>query len=320
MATILPPDEPSLATIVAALQAGDLVALPTETVYGLAANALDATACRKVFEAKGRPATDPLIVHVRNSSHARELATWNRRAEILVATFWPGPLTLILPRKAIIPDVVTAGGPTVALRSPGHALFRRILETSRLALAAPSANPFGGVSPTTAQHVYAGLGARVPYILDGGSCEIGIESTIVAVPEKGPVRILRPGGISREQLVEVLGEEVEADTVTASADQAQEAPGQLSRHYAPQTRLLLHPFGAEIPKETRIFFARPRHPTATDRWLCEDGNPATAARNLYAVLRELDATGGDVAHVELAPESGIGLAINDRLRRAAAEK
>ena len=188
------PTPRNLRRLASALQRGELVAIPTETVYGLAAHALDARACRAIFRAKGRPANDPLIVHVLDLAHAEELAEFNEAARRVTRRFWPGPLTLVLPKKACVPDIVTSGGDTVALRAPAHPLARRILELARVPLAAPSANPFSYISPTSASHVRQGLGRRIKHILDGGESAVGVESTVLDLTTDRPV-LLRPGGV-----------------------------------------------------------------------------------------------------------------------------
>jgi L-threonylcarbamoyladenylate synthase len=190
------PTLPNLLWLARVLREGGLVAIPTETVYGLAAHALDARACRAIFRAKGRPANDPLIVHVLDLAHAEQLAEFNDAARRLTRAFWPGPLTLVLPKRACVPAIVTSGGATVALRAPSHPLARRLLKLAGVPLAAPSANPFSYISPTTAAHVRDGLGARIPHILDGGECDVGVESTVVDLTQPSRPRILRPGAIS----------------------------------------------------------------------------------------------------------------------------
>ena len=315
------------------LRSGGLVAVPTETVYGLAAHALDATACARVFEAKGRPAYDPLIVHVSSRAAADRVATFNTPAEVLAAAFWPGPLTLILPKKPCVPDAVTSGRTTVAVRVPAHPAMHALLERSGLPLAAPSANPFGYISPTTAAHVQAGLGDRIDHILDGGPCTIGVESTIVDVRDPLDPVVLRPGGVPVEALAAALGRPVRVHrpaTATApqrSAPEGELAPGMLERHYSPRTPLLVRdvPFSADAlrtpsPRVARVCFARPPASAAPDvRFLSASGDLAEAAHALFALLRELDAAGLERIEVEPAPDTGLGVAINDRLRRAAAK-
>ncbi|MDP0499462.1 MAG: L-threonylcarbamoyladenylate synthase [Verrucomicrobiota bacterium JB022] len=318
----------SLEFLAGRLKAGEVVALPTETVYGLAANALNPTACRQIFEIKGRPLIDPLIVHVGSQNAARRLAEWPEKALLLAEHFWPGPLTLVLPKKKLVPDLVTAGRDTVALRQPAHPLALRLLTGYDLQLAAPSANPFGYVSPTTLDHVEASLGERVAWGLEGGPCQVGVESTIVAVTKAGEVGLLRPGGVSVEALEQVLGQPVN-DLRRAAPDHVKEglaAPGMLARHYSPSTPLALFA-GGETPAvgegEAIVWQKRPASGPAIDGqtfWLSEDGNPAVVARELFGMLRRLDERGFPRVWFELAEDSGLGLAINDRLGRAAAKR
>jgi L-threonylcarbamoyladenylate synthase len=298
------------------------VAVPTETVYGLAANALDAKACAAIYRAKRRPATDPLIVHLHSARGLAAVCVPNRSAEKLAAKFWPGPLTLVLPKTDAVPDVVTANGSSVAVRVPAHPLFRRLLKLSGLPLAAPSANPFGYVSPTTAKHVRDGLGERIGYILDGGDADIGVESTIVDLRDESRPQLLRPGAVTREQIERVLGRTVAVPArKAADVRHAQAAPGMLARHYSPKTRVVLHERILSTPArdEAYVFLRRPKQaPTGNVFWLDERGELRGVARRLFATLRSLDRAGFKALHVELAPDEGIGIAINDRLRRAAA--
>ena len=223
-----------LARLARRLQAGELVAVPTETVYGLAANALDARACRRIFVAKGRPANDPLIVHIHALTQLNEIAQINPAVLKLARAFWPGPLTFVLPKKPIVPDAVSAGLPSVAVRMPSHPLFRRLLRLTEVPLAAPSANRFGYVSPTTAEHVRTGLGDKISHILDGGPCAIGLESTIVDLRDPRKPRLLRPGAVTLAELSRTLGIRVRPAPTRARAG-GQLAPGLLARHYSPRT-------------------------------------------------------------------------------------
>lgn len=315
-----------LARLARALRRGELVAVPTETVYGLAANALDARACRKIFAAKGRPSSDPLIVHIYAWKDLAPIAEPNAAALLLAKKFWPGPLTLVLPKKFVVPGVVTAGRPSVAVRMPRHPLFRRLLKSSGLPLAAPSANSFGYVSPTTAGHVLAGLGGKIRHILDGGPAAIGLESTIVDLRNPARPSLLRPGAVTRAELERALGCRVPTATVARHpARGAQLAPGLLARHYSPRTPMVLHPrikpseVRAGDAREAWLFLAKPRTLTGANvRWLDARGNLRRAAWRLFARLRTLDAGGFRKIHAELAPGTGLAEAINDRLRRAAA--
>lgn len=316
----------NLARLAHALHAGELVAVPTETVYGLAANALDAAACRRIFRAKRRPAADPLIVHIHDQRQLHELAVSNDAATRLAAAFWPGPLTIVLPKLARVPSVVSAGLPSVAVRMPSHPLFRRLLKLAGLPLAAPSANPFGYVSPTSAEHVRAGLGGRIRHILDGGPAAIGLESTIIDVRDPRRPRLLRPGAISQAQLEAVLGVPVRigARRGRAKPDTAQVAPGLLKRHYSPRTpavlhdRLSLRDVAGSPGSEAWIFIARPSGKKSGNVfWLDPRGDLRGAARRLFQTLRAVDAGGVTRIHLECATGDGLAVAINDRLRRAA---
>jgi L-threonylcarbamoyladenylate synthase len=308
-----------VAAAAALLRAGELVAIPTETVYGLAANALDERACLRIFEVKRRPAFDPLIVHVRSRVQVEELcAEVPPMAEVLMRTFWPGPLTLVLPKRPRVPDLVTSGLDTVAVRQPAHPLTQRLLEALPFPLAAPSANLFGQVSPTTAQHVVDQLGDAIPYVLDGGPCAVGVESTIVGW-EDGRCVLYRPGGVALEALEEIAGRVDPARREVLPA-----APGMLESHYAPRTPLLLGDVDALLAAHAGrriavLAFARPREAHAL-RVLSPRGDLAEAARELFAALRALDASGAERIVAERVPEAGLGRAINDRLRRAAAAR
>lgn len=299
-----------------------MVAVPTETVYGLAGNALDARACRGIFQAKRRPATDPLIVHLHSAAQLEQVAMANPAALRLAKAFWPGPLTLVLPRKPAIPDVVTAGRDSVAVRVPSHPVFRRLLRLAALPLAAPSANPFGYVSPTTAEHVRDGLEGRIRYILDGGSATIGLESTIVDVRDPRQPRLLRPGAITRAELEEALGTPVALPPrAVAKTHGGQLAPGLLTRHYSPRTPVSLHDrlVARGHAREAYVYFRKPGGINGPNVfWLDERGDARGAARRLFGMLRKLDGAGFARIHIELAPGEGLADAINDRLRRAAA--
>lgn len=304
------------------LRTGHCVALPTETVYGLAADALNPAALAQVFTIKGRPLLDPLIVHVLDQAALAEVAEPDERLTLL-AGFWPGPLTVVLRRKPCVPDLVTASKPTVAVRIPAHPIFREVLRLSGRPLAAPSANPFGYVSPTKAGHVSDSLGARCPWIVDGGACTHGVESTILDLSVPGRARLLRPGPVTREALQAKLGP-IEVVTRAPSQQVAQDAPGMLERHYSPATRVELFARGAQptvaTGKVARLLLARrsdlPVGPE--DFYLSEHGSAEEGARHLFDLLRQLDARGFDVIQAELAEAVGIGVAYNDRLTRAAA--
>lgn len=308
-----------LDTAAAILRAGGLVGMPTETVYGLAADATNAEAVLGIFIAKGRPTFDPLIVHVADPEGAWAVAEPTPRARLLAAACWPGPLTLVLRRRATIPDVVTSGLETVGVRCPDHPLARELIRRAGRPLAAPSANPFGFISPTTAAHVRDQLGDRVGAILDGGPCAIGIESTVLLVDPQ-PV-ILRPGGLTRERLEELLGEPVAvANAQARAASIALPAPGLLASHYAPRTPLRLLEEGEPWPTDPRIgrlALGGPLPAGGPTELLSQSGDLAEAARTLFASLRRLDASGATDLVARLVPAIGLGLGINDRLRRAA---
>lgn len=302
------------------LRAGELVAIPTETVYGLAANAFSETAVLKIFEAKGRPAFDPLIVHTHSVEGFSQIAvSIPDMAYRLAEAFMPGPLTLILPKKAQVPLLVTSGHETVGIRIPNHPLTLSLLRELEFPLAAPSANPFGYVSPTTAQHVEQQLGLRIPYILDGGPCSIGIESTIISLAG-GQVQVLRLGGLALEEIEQVLGRPV--DQVQTSSSNPQ-APGMLISHYAPRKKVVLgdlsqlleqyagQPVGLLSFRNT--YAAVPlQHQVA----LSPAGDVREAAQHLFSALRCLDAQPVELILAEYVPEVGLGRAVNDRLRRA----
>lgn len=307
------------------LSAGELVAIPTETVYGLAANAFHEVAVLKVFEAKQRPAFDPLIVHVHSmeqlASVVRELPP---EAEALMKAFWPGPLTLVLPKHSRIPDLVTSGLDTVGVRMPAHPLTLELLRSLPFPLAAPSANPFGYVSPTTAQHVADQLGDRIPYILDGGPCAVGVESTILGFEREGQDQaqghwvLYRAGGVPVEAIEQVIGK------VRPQVKQVLPvAPGMLESHYAPRKPVFIGDI-ATLLKEHPGRAAVISFTTMHEAWRCEVLSPAgdlkEAARHLFATLRALDASEADVILAEAFPDEGLGRAINDRLRRAAAKR
>ncbi|WP_017733489.1 L-threonylcarbamoyladenylate synthase [Nafulsella turpanensis] len=300
------------------LEQGALVAIPTETVYGLAANAFDPEAALRIFEAKRRPSFDPLIVHTHSLEKAAEfLKEIPSEARQLAEAFWPGPLTLLLPKNAKIPDVVTSGLPAVAVRIPRHPLSLQLLEQLDFPLAAPSANPFGYISPTTATHVADQLGDQVPYILDGGPCEVGVESTIIGF-EGSKTIVYRLGGMGIEDLAPYC---TDIELMPHSSSNPQ-APGQLKSHYAPRIPVLignLTEMLRKYPKEEvavlsfRDFYPEVRHIT-----LSPSGDLNEAAQNLFKALRELDKMPVRRILAERVPDYGLGRAINDRLSRAAA--
>ena len=303
------------------LQQGELVAIPTETVYGLAANALNPDAVLKIYETKGRPAFNPLIVHVHDAGEFEKYAIEvHPMIKILAEKFSPGPLTYVLPKKSVVPDIVTGGGDTVALRVPGHPLTLKLLSQLDFPLAAPSANPFGYISPVLAEHVAEQLDGKIPYILDGGHSMIGLESTVVTV-ENNKLVVLRIGGVPIEDLHEVAGE-VELRINLSSNPKS---PGQLKSHYAPRIPLMVGDVaqmgkGQSGKKLAVLVFSERNHSAnvVAQEVLSPSRDIKEAARNLFAALRRLDKSGADIILAERFPEFGFGLAINDRLERAAA--
>jgi L-threonylcarbamoyladenylate synthase len=314
-APILEPSINNLGLAATALREGRLVAFPTETVYGLGGDATSDRAVAAIYAAKGRPSFNPLIVHVGNSAAASRLVEMTPQAETLAARFWPGALTLVLPRKprTRLSLLVSAGLDSAAIRVPAHPAAQGLLSMCGLPLAAPSANPSGAISPTRAAHVAATLGDKVAMILDGGPCRVGLESTVVSLLGTKPV-VLRPGGITVEQLAEALQTDIGIET--HAAPEALRSPGQLSSHYAPNLPVRLNAAAAE-PGEALLGFGPA--PQAM-RNLSEKGELEEAAANLFAMLRDLDRPDFSGIAVMPIPETGLGLAINDRLRRAAAPR
>ena len=308
---VLLADDVGIAEAAKVLRGGGLVAMPTETVYGLAARADSDAAVAAIYRAKDRPDFNPLIVHVPDAAAAERLAIFDERARRLAAAFWPGALTLVLPKRAEAPlaAAVTAGLPTVALRCPAHPVMQAVLAASGLPLAAPSANRSGGISPTTAAHVAASLGGRVELILDGGPCAAGIESTILALRADGSWQVLRPGPITQAQISAILGPTGNAVTSSGGI----EAPGQLASHYAPGKPVRLEAAVAQ-GDEFHIGFGS----VVGDINLSPSGDLAEAAARLYAALHQGASSEKPRIAVAPVPNEGIGTAINDRLRRAAA--
>lgn len=304
-----------LARAAALLGEGRLVAFPTETVYGLGADARNGRAVAAIYEAKGRPSFNPLIVHVADAEAAQSYVEWTDAAQRLAGAFWPGPLTLVLPLKPGhgISELVTAGLQTLAVRVPAHPAARALLRAFGGPVAAPSANPSGRISPTTAGHVLAGLSGRIAAVVDDGPCPVGLESTIVGlsgVGLSGPPALLRPGGLAAEEIEAVLATEL----ARPEAGEAISAPGQLLSHYAPAERVRLN---AEAPREDELFLGFGT--MDCDLNLSPSGDLAEAAANLFGHLHALDARGRPIA-VAPIPDHGLGAAINDRLRRAAAPR
>ncbi len=314
---VVPATDKAIQQAAEALTRGDIVAFPTETVYGLGANALDARAVAKVFAAKERPRFNPLIVHVPGLAEAETYAVINDTARKLAEAFWPGPLSLVLAKRPAcgIAELVSAGLDTIALRAPAHPVAQALLKAVKLPIAAPSANRSGRISATTAAHVETELDERPAMILDGGPCPLGIESTVISVLD-GSAALLRPGAISREAIEIVLG----APLAAAHANHRGASPGQLETHYAPDTPLRLAATSV-APDEALLAFGRdvPEGARVTIN-LSPNGNLEEAAANLFAALRELDRAGASAIAVMPIPPRGLGEAINDRLQRAANQR
>lgn len=317
------PEPARIEEAVALLNAGELVAFPTETVYGLGADARNPAAVARIFAAKGRPVSHPLIVHISGLAAAQEwIADLPDAARRLAEAFWPGPLTIVLPKAADVPAVVTGGQSTVALRAPAHPVARALLAAFGGGIAAPSANRYGRISPTRAADVHEELGDRVALVLDGGDCEVGLESTIVACLG-GRVTLLRPGAVSRSQLMDIVGQVADADAASPRA------PGRDRSHYAPRTAVAIigtARLRGEVERalasgERLAVLARSSAPVASDRlvWRQLGKRPAEYGRALYAALRELDRVGAARIFVEDVPDDEPWAAIADRLRRAAAQ-
>ena len=316
MSQILPATPEAIARAAAMLRAGRLVAFPTETVYGLGANALDDRAVAAIFAAKGRPRFNPLIVHVRDAAQARRYVAWNGLAEKLAQKFWPGALTLVLPRLKDSPLslLVSAGLDSAAIRCPAHKVAQKLLAEADLPLAAPSANRSGAISPTRAEHVAQSLGQRVELILDDGPCAIGVESTVLDLTVDPPA-LLRPGAIDSDAIAALSGRLAKPSGAPTGG---LKSPGMLESHYAPNVSIRLNAtsvapdeallgFGADIPQGARATLN-----------LSPGGDLAEAAANFFAMLRALDASGASAIAVMAIPRHGLGEAINDRLQRAAA--
>ena len=317
---LLPATEDAIARAAAFIREGRLVAFPTETVYGLGADATDDRAVASIFEAKGRPTFNPLIVHVPDREEAARHARFTPEAEALARAFWPGGITLVLPRLETTPIslLVSAGLDTVALRVPAHPVAGKLLRAAGRPIAAPSANASGEVSPTRAEHVAASLGhsALLALILDGGACPLGLESTVIGFPGSGTPTLLRPGAVPREAIERLLGSAL-AEADVASGEAGRSSPGQLASHYAPRAALRLD--AADARADELLLGFGPSESAALN--LSPAGNLAEAAANLFAMLRALDmrAEGRTIAVMPI-PQRGLGEAINDRLRRAAAPR
>jgi L-threonylcarbamoyladenylate synthase len=313
---IRPANAEAIAEAAAHLQAGRLVAFPTETVYGLGADAANDRAVAEIFAAKGRPRFNPLIVHLTDAEAAERESVFSKQARDLAARFWPGPLTLVLPRRSDsrVSLLCSAGLDSLAVRVPNHALAQDLLQAFGGPLAAPSANPSGQVSPTTARHVASALGSQVAAVLDGGPCRIGLESTVLDLSGPSP-RLLRPGGLPQEDLEAILGPLARPDE-----NDAPRAPGMLASHYAPALPLRLDAECVDGSEALLAFGAQPLSGAAQTINLSPTGDLTEAAANLFAALHDLDRAGFSAIAVMPIPESGLGHAINDRLQRAAAPR
>jgi L-threonylcarbamoyladenylate synthase len=301
------------------IREGELVAFPTETVYGLGGDATNERAVAKIFEAKGRPQFNPLISHVLDAGEARRLVQWNETADKLAARFWPGPLTLVLPRAKDSPIALlaTAGLDTAAIRAPAHPMAQALIRAAGRPIAAPSANRSGAVSPTRAEHVADSLGDRVKLILDGGPCEVGLESTVLDLTTSTPT-LLRPGGATREAIEAVIGP-VALSHAAPCGSAAHKSPGQLASHYAPARPVRLN--ATSVTADEGLLAFGPQPPAGANQMLnlSVSGDLTEAAANLFAHLRALDQPANARIAVMPIPQTGLGLAINDRLRRAAAD-
>jgi L-threonylcarbamoyladenylate synthase len=316
-------DAEAVAAAADVIRGGGLVAFPTETVYGLGANALDADAVARIFAAKGRPATNPVIVHVSEPSEVLNVASaWPETAQKLAAKFWPGPLTLVVPKSDRVPPIVTAGGDTVAVRCPNHPVALALIRAAGVPIAAPSANRSTELSPTLAEHVLKSLNGRIDLVLDGGACSGGIESTVVDVTHEIP-RVLRPGLISAPQLEAVCG----AVAVGASGEGAARSPGQMAKHYSPRTPLVLASCtkeafrlleqGEGAGRRVILGFAIPQQPWRVYRTMPDE--PQACAAELYNLLHKLDGEGFDLIVVEMPPDTPEWAGVRDRLTRAASQ-
>lgn len=320
-ARILPPTGTGIAIAAQALGEGRLVAFPTETVYGLGADATNDAAVAAVFSAKGRPAFNPLIVHVSTVAAAQRIARFEARAAALTTAFWPGALTLVLPRRADsgISPLASAGLATIAVRLPRHLVARKLLEATGRPVVAPSANPSGKISPTTADHVDRTLGDKVALILDGGPCQVGVESTVVDLSGARP-RLLRPGGVPAEAIAKVIGDLESSLPAAERPDGARRSPGMLRSHYAPDLPLRLEAIDVQAGEALLAFGPQPLRGAACIANLSPAGDLAEAAANLFGMLHALDRPIFTGIAVMPIPDTGLGRAINDRLRRAAAPR
>ena len=328
MAKILKSNDSALELCKKALTDSKVIAIPTETVYGLAGNALDENAVKAIFEIKGRPLFNPLILHTNSTKSAENFAIFNPLASQLADRFWPGPLTMVLPKKTIVPNIVTANLDSVAIRCPQNQIFLKLLKKLPFPLAAPSANPFGYISPTSAEHVNLSLGDKLDYILDGDICEIGIESTIIDLREKDIIKVLRPGPITKEALQEFAKVVFQKNHNNSTINLR--APGMLKSHYSPTTPLkvkVLDQLNKIVSKNNDntkafIFQKRPSKEKYSKLnniyWLSESGNESSMAKNFYQLLRQVDDLSYQIIYIEEFDDSkGLYLALRDRLSKAA---
>ena len=327
---VLAPDGEALQLAARLFQEGELVAFPTETVYGLGANALDAEAVLRIFQAKGRPADNPLIVHIWSEDQLGPPCEVTEAARRLMAAYWPGPLTLLLPKKAAVPDTVTAGLTSVGVRMPSHPVAREMLRVCALPIAAPSANLSTRPSPTTAAHVYEDMNGRIPLILDGGACEVGVESTVLDMTGDIPT-VLRPGAITPEMIAKVAGDARVADSVMRPLREGEAAPspGMKHKHYAPRGRLtILKGKREDVVREiirrydesenAVILASTGNLPAYGDRRVMDMGpDLSAAAHSLFALLRQADDEGVARLYAEAVSDDGVGLAVMNRMARAA---
>jgi L-threonylcarbamoyladenylate synthase len=320
MSLVVPPEDANLALAAGALRRGELVSFPTETVYGLGGDATNDRAVAAIYAAKGRPSFNPLIVHVPSLAAAMAHGEFSDDAIALAKAFWPGPLTLVVKRarKCPLSLLVSAGMDSIALRIPAHPVARALLTACGLPLAGPSANPSGRISPTTARHVEAGLGSKVAMILDGGPCRIGVESTVLSLLDDKPV-LLRPGGISADEITAIIGKPVEIAAPVGDIEAGLHGPGRLLSHYAPDRPVRLNAIDVQAGEALLAF--GPGAPAAKIALnLSESGDLNEAAANLFAMLRALDLPDVTGIAVMPVPMTGLGIAINDRLTRAAAPR
>lgn len=317
MSRTLPATPEAIAEAAALLRSGGLVAMPTETVYGLGARALDPVAVARIYTAKQRPATSPLIAHVESIDQARSLLLeWPGAAQRLAEAFWPGPLTLVLLKASHVPDALSGGGPRLGVRLPAHPVALALIKALGEPIAAPSANRFMQLSPTRAEHVERGLGNEVDLILDGGDCAYGIESTVVRLEPQGAT-LLRPGAIPASLIEQVLGAPLKRpESAHASPGMAQDSPGLHQRHYAPRTPMLLWQIGQALPPGKGALLALSSHAAPVGRMVSMPSEPSAYAQRLYAELHALDDAGLDWIAVEAPPADPSWATVHDRLQRA----